>query len=98
MATSAGEPSIGYDAKSGDAMFLAGLQTLRVSFDDSVSPARATWQDVSHLLTSTLTLDPILVTERTLGRTFVSQLAGATSLMAFSDDDGASWTDRKSVV
>ncbi len=92
MATSAGEPSLSYDAKSGNVMFLAGLQTLRVSFDDSVSPARASWLDVSHALTSTLTLDPILVTERTLGRTFVSQLAGATSLMAFSDDDGASWT------
>src|SRR5262249_49851821 len=44
------------------------------------------------LLTSTLTLDPILVTDRTNGRTFVSQLSGAGSLMAFSDNDGGSWT------
>jgi hypothetical protein len=72
-------------------MFQAGLQTLRVGFDDTVSPARATWTDVSFTVTSTLTLDPILYTERTTGRTFVSQLAGATSLMAYSDDGGASW-------
>jgi hypothetical protein len=92
LARSAGEPSLSFDAKSGKVMFEAGLQTLRVAFDDSVSPARASWTDASFVLTSMLTLDPILYTERTLGRTFVSQLAGATSLMAFSDDAGASWT------
>jgi hypothetical protein len=92
LATSAGEPSLSYDAKSGNVMFEAGLQTLRVSFDDSTSPATASWTDVSYVLTSVVTLDPILYTERTTGRTFVSQLAGATSLMAFSDDGGATWT------
>ncbi|MBV8199711.1 MAG: exo-alpha-sialidase, partial [Acidobacteria bacterium] len=92
LATSAGEPSLSYDAKSGNVMFEAGLQTLRVSFDDSTSPARATWTDVSYILTSMVTLDPILYTERTTGRTFVSQLAGATSLMAYSDDGGVTWT------
>jgi len=92
LATSAGEPSLSFDARSGNVMFQAGLQTLRVSFDDSVSPARAGWTDLSFLLTSMLTLDPILVTDRPSGRTFVSQLAGATSLMAYSDDDGVTWT------
>jgi hypothetical protein len=92
LARGAGEPSLSFDAKTGNVMFEAGLQTLRVSFDESTSPATASWHDVSFVLTSTLTLDPILFTDRTTGRTFVSQLAGATSLMAFSDDDGASWT------
>ncbi len=92
LATSAGEPSLSYDAKSGNVMFEAGLQTLRVTFDDSTTPAHATWTDVSYVLTSLATLDPILYTERTTGRTFVSQLAGATSLMAYSDDGGVTWT------
>jgi hypothetical protein len=92
LATGAGEPSLSFDAKTGNVMFQAGLQTLRVSFDDTVSPATASWRDVSFLPTSTLTLDPILFTDRTTGRTFVSQLSGAGSLMAYSDDDGASWT------
>jgi hypothetical protein len=91
LGTSAGEPSIGVSWTSGKAMFLAGLQTLRVSFDDSHAPATAFWQDVSYTLTSLTTLDPILSTDSKLGRTYVAQLAGNTSLMAFTDNDGASW-------
>jgi hypothetical protein len=92
LAQSAGEPSIGFDAKTNKVMFQASLQTLEVTFDDTSSPPRASWVDVSNVLTSLVTLDPILATDRASGRTFVSQLAGATSLMAFSDDDGATWT------
>jgi len=92
LGTGAGEPSLGVDWKTGKVMFQAGLQTLRVSFDDTASPATAFWQDVSYTLTSLATLDPILYVDRQTGRTFVSQLAGVTSLMAVSDDDGASWT------
>ena len=91
LGTSAGEPSIGVNWTTGKAMFLAGLQTLQVSFDDSHSPATAFWQDVSYVLTSLTTLDPILSTDPKLGRTFVAQLAGNTSLMAYTDNDGASW-------
>jgi len=56
-----------------------------------VSPATAFWQDVSYTLTSLVTLDPILFTDPGTGRTFVSQLAGRTSLAAFTDNDGASF-------
>jgi hypothetical protein len=92
LGTSAGEPSIGVDWATGKVLYLAGLQTLQVSFDDAHAPATAFWQDVSFLLTSLTTLDPILTTDPKTGRTFVAQLAGNTSLMAFSDNDGASWT------
>ena len=34
---------------------------------------------------------PILFTDHTTGRTFVSQLSADCSLMAFTDNDGASW-------
>ena len=54
-------------------------------------------------MTKTKSLDPILFTDQKTGRTFVSQLdsvvppaspvlIGLNSLMAYTDDDGASWT------
>ncbi len=97
LGNSAGEPTIGVNWNSGNAMFIASLQTLRVKFDDTASPAPATWEDVSAANTSVVSSDPILFTDSDAGphrtnRTFVSQLLGKTSLMSFTDDDGASWT------
>jgi hypothetical protein len=88
----AGEPSIGVNWNTGNDMYVAGLQTFRVGFDDSTSPAAASWKDVSALTTSKTSLDPILYTDRTYGRTFVSQLTGQDSLTEFTDNDGTSWT------
>jgi hypothetical protein len=70
---------------------MSDLHTYRVSFDDSTSPAAATWEDKSAPNNVT-SLDPILFTDSTTGRTFASQLAGVTSLMSYSDDDGETWT------
>jgi len=91
VGTGAGEPSIGVDENTGTAMYIAGLQTLRVEIQDAGGPT-ATWTDVSAPLTSLITLDPILYTDQQTGRTFVSQLLGTTSLMEYTDDDGATWT------
>jgi len=89
---SAGEPSIGVDRKTGKVMYVAGTQTLRATFNDCSSPASAKWEDVSATLTSQITFDPILYTDPQLGRTYVSQLLPTKlSLMAYTDDDGASW-------
>lgn len=106
----AGEPSIGYNLVTHKAMYIAGLQTLRVTFPEAISPAGsvpaacdALWEDVSYLVTKTKSLDPILFTDQNTGRTFVSQLdsvvppaspvlIGLNSLMAYTDDDGATWT------
>lgn len=63
----------------------------------------ALWEDVSFVLTKTKSLDPILFTDQGTGRTFVSQLdsvvppaspvlIGLNSLMAYTDDDGQSYT------
>jgi Fibronectin type III domain len=94
----AGEPSIGVDWQTGNVMYEAHLQTLRVSFDDCPSPALATWLDKSAP-TSANSLDSILFTDHmrapndtTPDRTFVSQLTGQDSLSSFSDDDGENWT------
>jgi hypothetical protein len=94
---SAGEPTIGVNWQSGNAMYIASLQTLRVKWDDTASPAPATWEDVSAQNTSIVSLDPILFTDSDAGasrtnRTFVSQLLGKLSAMAYTDNDGATWT------
>jgi hypothetical protein len=90
--TGASEPSIGVDRVTNTTMYLAGLQTFAVKFDDSTTPATAMWKDVSFTTTSQQTLDPILFTDGDLGRTFVSQLTGLDSLSAYTDDDGGSYT------
>jgi hypothetical protein len=90
--TGATEPSIGVDRVTNTTMYLAGLQTFAVTFDNSATPAKATWKDVSFTTTSQQTLDPILFTDGDVGRTFVSQLTGVDSLSAYTDDDGASYT------
>jgi hypothetical protein len=107
MGENSGEPSIGYNINTHKAMYIAGLQTLRVSFPESngsvPEACDATWDDVSHIVTKTKSLDPILFTDQRTGRTFVSQLdsivppvhpvlIGLNSFMAFTDDDGVSWT------
>jgi CARDB/Fibronectin type III domain len=87
----AGEPSIGADWKTGATMFQASLQALRVTWDDSVSPANASWQDVSFPTASAVSLDPIGFMDQRTSRWFSSQLSGTTSLAASTDDDGANW-------
>jgi hypothetical protein len=89
-AGSAGEPSIGADWKTGKILFQAVLETDQVTINPT-NPPTATWVKVSPI-TSVATLDPILFTDSTTGRTFVSELAGVCSLSSFSDNDGASFT------
>ncbi|HEV2960918.1 MAG TPA: sialidase family protein [Candidatus Angelobacter sp.] len=91
IASNAGEPSIGADWKTGKILFQAVLETDRITINPT-NPATATWEKVSPVTSSVLTLDPILFTDPTTGRTFVSELAGVCSLSSFSDDDGANFT------
>lgn len=87
----AGEPSLGNNWATGRTMFISGLETLRVDFDDANGTAN--WSEHSALTTSITTFDPILYTDSHTNRTFVSQLLPTkVSLMAFSDDDGETWT------
>ena len=97
-ANDAGEPSIGTSAKSGATFFQSGLSTFKVLFNDSVSPATAKWSDVSANASngcpqgSTFSLDPILWTDHSTGRTFESQLTGQDSFTCYTDNDGKSWS------
>ena len=96
-ANSAGEPSIGTNWSSGATLYQAYLSTYKVAFDDSSSPAKASWTDVSAkagngcAAGSTQSLDPILFTDHQTGRTFESQLTGANSATCWTDDDGKTW-------
>jgi hypothetical protein len=90
LGTGAGEPSIGM-LRSGKAMFLSGLETLRVAFSES-DPNVAAWEDKSGATTSITSFDPILYTDPRTNRTFVSQLLPTKiSLMAYTDDEGETW-------
>lgn len=86
------EASIGVDPRTNAVMVQNGFATERLTFDESQSPARGTWRNVAPPQTKVDSLDPILWTDRTTGRTFVAQLLPETSVLAFTDDDGASWT------
>lgn len=85
----AGEPSIGANWVSGATMYQAGLGTFRVTWDPTTGNPTWSAHDAQTAVTS---LDPILFTDSTTGRTFESQLLGTTSLMEFTDNDGDSWT------
>lgn len=97
----AGEPSIGYDLKTGASMYQASLATYRTTFDDSTTPATASFTDVSANAAkgcpggSTTSLDPILATEPVTGRTIESQLLdvrASGSLSCVTADGGKTWT------
>ncbi|WP_083684510.1 CARDB domain-containing protein [Massilia putida] len=98
LGTTAGEPSIGANWKSGKVMFQSNTQTLRVTFNDSVSPASAVWEAKSAAppaCTAVTGLDPILWTDSKLGRTIESQLLAnplVNSLSCYTDDDAETWT------
>jgi hypothetical protein len=90
---SSSEPSIGVDWVTGKAFYQAILETLRVTFaDDCTTSPSSVWEDTASAITSTESFDPILYTDSKLGRTFVSQLLLPTSALAFTDNDGNSWT------
>ena len=104
LADGAGEPTIGYNPFSKNAMFIAGTEVDRITFAENAAPdglvdaagnplpeaCEPLWQDKSYD-GAVNTLDPILETEQTTGRTFQSSLSGANSIFAFSDDDGDTW-------
>jgi hypothetical protein len=89
LASSAGEPSIGVDWRSGVVFLQAGTETDTLVFDAAGTPS---WSVVTSPYTGTFTADPIAVSDNGTGRIFVSQLDFAGSLMAYSDDDGSTWS------
>lgn len=99
IGASAGEPSIGVGRLGvqhvpNAAMYIAGLEVLRVTRDECLSGNRQEtdiWVDKTAPNNGITTLDPILATDFRTGRTFASQLGPKCSLMSLSDDDGETW-------
>lgn len=85
------EPSIGVDVKENDALLLMNTTVAKVGWDDSKWPPADEWNDVSPTVNAPATLDPILWTDRSTGRTFLNQLLGEVSFNAITDDGGATW-------
>lgn len=96
---SSGEANIGFNPHSGNIMMMAHAPVFRLRPPELLDPALpeagpAEWTNVSPLIASTDTLDPILVTDQVTGRTFISnQTTGPQVLFAFTDDDGESWIE-----
>ena len=94
LGNDSGEPSIGVNWKTGKVLYYGGFSTymMRVTFDDTVSPARTNWETRNLVLAGTARAlgDPILYTDPQTGRTFASQLEGGTkqNTMDYTDDDG----------
>ncbi|HEX4638517.1 MAG TPA: hypothetical protein VH170_03430 [Chthoniobacterales bacterium] len=95
----AGEPTLGVNTKinaekGGDLFYQALYEILRVRFDDSTSPAKATWEfkDSPTGISDKATLDPILLADPDTGRIWATQLAGGDSVTDISDDNGENWT------
>ena len=91
----AGEPSVGVDWNTGPAghgtvMYQAFSSTYRVAFNDATVPATVSWADTNA--PNVINLDPILATDRVTGRTWAGGLATSCGQLAFTDNDGSSWT------
>jgi hypothetical protein len=86
-----GEPTLGVNYNTSNVQMICGPYTYSASFDDSTSPAMATFRNATPPAPGFASLDPILHVDPITGRTFNSQLLGATSSTLYSDDDGANW-------
>ena len=88
-----GEPSLGFDSRTGDVMYMAEKATFRVSGFDLTRNEKATWTDVTDPVIGAQTSDPILYTDPVTHRTYANQLElQGGSLQAYTDDQGRTWT------
>jgi Bacterial Ig-like domain/BNR/Asp-box repeat len=88
----AGEPSLGTNWKTGNALYMAGTQVSKVSFNDRVTPTKATWTDVTPAQLDNVNEDAILFTDSVYGKTFAEGLLVAGSNGAATSDDGVTWS------
>lgn len=86
-ASDAGEPTIGIPWNTDSVFLQAFAATYRVRFNAS----QALWEDVTPP-NSIVNVDPMLHADPDAGRVWAGGLAGPCSIMAFSDDDGETWT------
>src|SRR5258708_15498049 len=83
-----GEPSIGFDPKANAALYGAGTDTERLTWDTAGTMS----QTLVDAPTAQTSLDAITFVDAGTHRTFNSQLPGAASLRSYSDDPGPTCT------
>ena len=88
-----GEATLDVNVNTGSIFYIGFLETLRITLDDSTSPAGQLWENKSGTLNSLTTSDPIKVADRDTGRVFAQQLivGEGNSLSEYTDDDGETW-------
>ncbi|MBA3544563.1 MAG: hypothetical protein H0T83_09030 [Chthoniobacterales bacterium] len=89
----AGEPTVFANPLTGSLFYQGLLEVLRVNFDDTTSPAKATWEfkDPPTGIGNKVTVDPILLGDPVTGRVWAMQLAGGQSATDYSDNNGETW-------
>jgi hypothetical protein len=96
----AAEPTMGVDLGTNKAYMLYRFDVLETSFDDSTTPATATWRNLGTGGAPT-TADPFLAMDQhrlpdgsVNSRVWIAQLLAASSYIAFNDNASASsaWT------
>ena len=87
-----GEPSVGYDNKNDAAIYGVNLDMRKLTWDDHANPPVITSTPITRPKSDVTTEDAITTVDPASGRLFNSQLAFVCSLMSYSDDDGANWT------
>ncbi|HEX7185660.1 MAG TPA: PKD domain-containing protein [Thermoanaerobaculia bacterium] len=97
----AAEPTMGVDLSTNSAYMLYRFDVLETAFDDSTTPATATWRNLGTGGAPT-TADPFLTMDQhrlpdgsVNRRVWIAQLLAASSYMAFNDSSGTSstWTN-----
>jgi hypothetical protein len=94
MGLVAAEPTMGVNTKTGQLFYQALFEVLRITFDDSTSPAHAKWEhkDPPTGVSDKASLDPIFLADPTTQRLWATQLSGGQALTDISDDNGETWT------
>lgn len=100
----AAEPTMGVDLGTNKAYMLYRYDVLETSFDDSTTPARATWRNLGTG-GAPATADPFLTMDQhrlpdgsVNSRVWIAQLLAASSYMAFNDGAGTSSTWTRSLT
>jgi hypothetical protein len=99
FADSVNEPTMGVNIGTNKAYMMFTLDTLEAAFDDSTSPATATWRNLGRAGAPT-TADPFLTVDQhrlpdgsVNNRVWIAQLLAASSYMAYNDrQENTSWT------
>jgi hypothetical protein len=89
----ASEPSVGIDwrNKKPIAMYMAGTQVSKITFNFGANPPTSNWSDVTPAQQQEVNEDAILFVDQGTHRTFATGLLVAGSNQSYSDDDGATW-------